>query len=35
MTMQPPTPADPDSRIVGAGQQKTDVASELSLRPRK
>jgi Holliday junction DNA helicase RuvB len=35
MTAQPPTPADPDSRLVGAGQQQTDVVSELSLRPRR
>ncbi|HET7056644.1 MAG TPA: Holliday junction branch migration DNA helicase RuvB, partial [Thermomicrobiales bacterium] len=35
MTAQPPTPADPDSRLVGAGQQQTDVVSEMSLRPRR
>ena len=35
MTAQPSSPADPDTRLVGAGQQKPDVASELSLRPRR
>jgi Holliday junction DNA helicase RuvB len=35
MTVQPSTPADSDSRLVGAGQQQTDVVSELSLRPRR